>query len=200
MAEFKELQQLWQRQQPQCPTPLGEAAALKNAFRRYGRRNDLIYLGKAIVIASLLIFLLSLLRHRPLAAFGASLAVFSGVVFLISDWRTQRAIARLNFASPSVEFLRSAIARLEAQRDPFHTREFRIAWGGLWIGCTVMIADQWFLMTPFLALAVLACVIAAQFAAYASARRVRGKRFEKQCRPLIHRLESLLKIMEDDRV
>ena len=199
MAQFEELQHLWQRQ-PQRTTPPGDAAVLSNAFRRYGRRNDLIYLGKAIVIASLLILLVSLLRHRPLAMFGACLAVFSGVLFLISDWRTQRAIARLNFASPSVEFLRSAIARLEAQRDPFHSREFRIGWGGFWVGCNLIFADKWSLMTPTLALAVLACVLAAHFFAYASARRVRGKRFEKECRPLIDRLESLLKTMEDDRV
>lgn len=199
MAQFEELQHLWQ-QQPQRTMPPGDAAALSSAFRRYGRRNDLIYLGKAIVIASLLILLVSLLRHRPLAMFGACLAVFSGVLFLISDWRTQRAIARLNFASPSVEFLRSAIARLEAQRDPFHSREFRIGWGGFWVGCNLIFADKWSLMTPSLALAVLACVLAAHFAAYASARRVRGKRFEKECRPLIDRLESLLKTMEDDRV
>jgi hypothetical protein len=199
MAEFEDFQQLWRRQ-PQCPTLLGEAAALRHAFRRYGRRNDVIYLGKAIVLASLLIFILSLLRHRPLAAFGVSLAVFSGVLFLISDWRTQRAIARLNFASPSVEFLRSAIARLEAQRDPFHTREFRIGWGGLWIGCILMFADKWSLMSPSLAVAVLACVIAAQFAAYASARRVRTQRFEKECLPLIHRLESMLETTEADQL
>ena len=199
MAQFEELQQLW-RQQPERVMPPGDVAALTNAFRRYGRRNDLIYLGKAIVIASLLILLVSLLRHRPLAMFGACLAVFSGVLFLISDWRTQRAIARLNFASPSVEFLRSAIARLEAQRDPFHSREFRIGWGGFWVGCNLIFADKWSLMTPTLALAVLACVLAAHFAAYASARRVRGKRFEKECRPLIDRLEAVLQTMEDNRV
>ena len=73
-------------------------------------------------------------------SFGACLAVFSGVLFLVSDWRTQRAIARLNFAAPSVAFLRSAIARLEAQRNPFHTREFYIAMGGFWVGCNLMFA------------------------------------------------------------
>jgi hypothetical protein len=199
MAQFEEFQQLW-RHQPQFSMLLGEAAALRHAFRRYGRRNDAIYLGKAAVIASLSILLVSLLRHRPLAAFGACLAVSSGLLFLVSDWRTQRAIACLNFASPSVEFLRSAIGRLEAQRDPFHTRQFRVAWGGFWIGCNLIFADKWSLMKPWLALAVLACAIAAHFAAYGSARRVRAKRFEKECRPLIDRLAAMLETMEGDRI
>ena len=199
MAQFEELQRLWLRQ-PQCPTLSGDAASLRGAFRRYGRRNDLIYLGKGIVIASLLILMMSLLRHRPIATFGACLAVFSGVLFFISDWRTQRAIARLNFASPSVEFLRSAIGRLEAQRDPFQTREFRIAWGGFWIGCNLIFADKWYLMTPPLAIAILACIIGGYFVAYASARRVRGKRFQKECQPLIERLEVVLQTMEADRI
>jgi hypothetical protein len=199
MAQFEELQQLWQRQ-AQSAIPPHDAAELSHAFRRYGRRHDAIYFVKTIVIGCLLIVLLSLLRHRPLAAFGASLTVFSGILFMVSDWRSQRAIARLNFAEPSVAFLRSALARLHAQRNPFRTREFYIAMGGTWIGCSLILASHWpqeaisSLLPGFVAIAAL------PFAAYALGRWVRRKRFEEVCRPLIDRLEAVLQTMEADRL
>ena len=197
MAQFEELQQLWQRQ-PERTLALGDAAALSDAFRRYGRRHDLINFGKVILIACQLVFLVAQLRHRPLALFGACLADCSAVLFVISDWRTQRAIARLNFAAPSMDFLRSAIARLEAQRNPFRSREFYIAVGGVWIGSNVMVASDWPHLALSGALTSLALTTAAPFAAYALGRWVRGKRFAKECRPLIDRLESLLQTMEED--
>src|ERR1035437_9602209 len=200
MAPFEELQQLWQRQPPPAAMPAPDAAALSDAFRRYGRRHDLIYLGKAIVIACLLIFLLTLLRQRPLAAFGACLVVFSGILFLISDWREDRANARLHFAPPSVEFLRSAIACLHAQRNPFRTREFYIAMGGVWIGCSLILASHWPQETFSSLLRTFAFITAVPFAAYAFGRWIRNKRFEKQCRPLIDRLEAVLETMEADRI
>ena len=161
------------------------------AFRRYGRRHDLINLGKVIVIACQLIFLVAQLRHRPLALFGACLADFSAILFLVSDWRTQRAIARLNFAAPSVEFLRSAIARLDAQRNPLRSARVlhRDGWclGRLQSDVRQSLAAALFLpsclpRSPFTS--------ATPFAAYAFGRWLRGKRFEKECRPLIDRLES----------
>ena len=199
MAQFEELQRLWQRQ-PQRAVPPGEAAELRSAFQRYGRRQDLIYLGKAIVVACCLVFLLGLLRDRPLAAFGASLTVFSAILFLISDWRAQRAVARLNFAAPSVAFLRSALALLDAQRNPFRTREFCIAMGGCWIGCNLILASPWSEMTLSRALPGLAFTTALPFAVYALGRWVRGKRFDKECRPLIERLERVLDMMEAERI
>ena len=199
MAQFEELQQLWRRQPP-AAMARRDAAALSDAFRRYGRRHDLIYLGKALVIACQLIFLLTLLRHRPLASFGGCLADFSGILFMVSDWRAQRAIAHLNFAEPSMEFLRTALARLQQQRHPFRTREFYIAMGGIWIGCNLMFADLWPELTLSRLLAACAVATALPFAVHALGSRVRRKRFEKQCRPLIERLERALATMEADRL
>jgi hypothetical protein len=198
MAPFDDLKQLW-RLQPQAPALPGETAALKQAFRRYGRRHDLIYLCKAIVIATQLVVVLSVLSHRPLAAFGASLAVFSATFFVIADWRKNRAIAQQSFAEPSVPFLRAAIARLQAQRDPFHNREFQIGCGGFWVGCGVLFASVWPLITLPQACLALAIVAAALLASFALSVRIRRKRFERECRPLIDRLEALLLTLEDDR-
>src|ERR1019366_1073126 len=199
MAQFEQLQQLWQRQ-PRRAFPPTDAVALSRAFRRYGRRHDLINVGKVILIAGQLIFLLAQLRHRPLALFGGCLADFSGILFMIADWRAQRAIARLNFAAPSVEFLRSAIARLHAQRNPFRTREFYIAMGGVWIGCSLILASHWPQETFSSLLPGFALITAMPFGAYAVGRWIRRKRFEKQCRPLIVRLEAVLETLEADRV
>ena len=48
-------------------------------------------------------------------------------------------MARLNFADPSTEFLHNALARLNAQRNPFRNREFYIAIGGAFVGVNLMI-------------------------------------------------------------
>ena len=199
MARFEELQQLWQRQ-PRRATPLHDAAELSHAFRRYGRRHDLIYLGKAVVLACQLIFLVTVLRHRPLALFGACIVDVSAILFMVSDWRAQRSIARLNFAAPSIEFLRGAIARLEAQRNPFRTREFYIAMCGVWIGCNLMFGNMESHVTLPGALSALALATALPFATYVLGRRIRTKRFEKECRPLILRLEAVLATMETDQL
>jgi hypothetical protein len=199
MAQFEELQQLWRRQPPPAMAP-HHAAELSGALRRYGRRHDLIYLGKAFVIACQLALLVWLLRHRPLALFGACLADFSAILFLISDWRSGRAIGRLNFAAPSVDFLRDSLARLHAQRHPFGTREFYIAICGFSVGCGLLLASVWPRMTLSQDVLLLAVLAAEAFGGYALAVRIRRNRFEKRCRPLIERLESVLQIMEADRL
>jgi hypothetical protein len=197
MAEFEELQQLW-RQQPPRAMPPRDAAELSHAFRRYGRRHDLIYTVKTVLIACQLIFLVMLLRNRPLALFWACVTDLSAILFLVSDWRTQRAIARLNFAEPSVAFLRSALALLHAQRDPFRSREFYIAMGGIWMGGNLMVANLQPNMTILSARPAHAVANVAMFAAFFLGRWIRGRRFERQCRPLIDRLERVLKTMEAD--
>ena len=101
MARFEELQQLWQRQ-PERSFTRRDAAELTHAFRRYGRRNDFVGVAKILVIAIQLCFLVSVFRHRPLTLFGACVVDFSALYFMLFDWRKQRAIARMDFAAPSV--------------------------------------------------------------------------------------------------
>ncbi|MCX6626585.1 MAG: hypothetical protein NTW28_03015 [Candidatus Solibacter sp.] len=82
----------------------------------------------------------------------------------------------------------------------FRTREYYIARGGIWIGCNLIIASHWPDMTLSNGISAIALTTATPFAVTALGRRIRGRRFEKECRPLIDRLESLLKTMEEDRV
>lgn len=195
MARFEELQQLWQRQ-PERSFTRRDAAELTHAFRRYGRRNDFVGVAKILVIAIQLCFLVSVFRHRPLTLFGACVVDFSALYFMLFDWRKQRAIARMDFAAPSVEFIRGAIARLNAQRSPFHGREFRLALTGFWAGCAIMVAGRWSKMVYPQSLLFIAMLLVMPFAGFAFGRWVRAKRFQTECRPLIERLEHVLATMQ----
>jgi Flp pilus assembly protein TadB len=189
MEDFDNIRNLW-RSQPLPP------ADLSAAFRRYGRRANLLTGAKVLVLGTILFLLVSLLRHNPLAVFGASLAVFGGVFFLVHDWSLQRAIARLNFAEPSTAFLRQAIARIEGQRNPLQSREFYIAIGGFCAGLTILVAAA----APRLPLAwravLHAGVLALPVFVYRHGRNVRLARFEQECLPLLDRLHAIFATIE----
>jgi len=189
MPGFEELQTLWQKQAPRAATAQ-QAAELTRAFRRYGRRHDVINTLKIVIISIQLAILTSYMRHRPMMIFGACLAIFSALSFLVSDWKAQRAVARLNFADPSTEFLHAALARLNALREPFHTRAFYIAMGGAFVGMNIML-ESW----PG---HLFSCAM--PFGIYFLARFVRGRRFERECKPLIDRITAALKTMESQSV
>jgi hypothetical protein len=188
MVHFEDLQALWQ-QQPARAVPAPAAAELTAAFRRYGRRHDLINGAKLVMVACSMAVLVGQLRHRPLTLFGACLAVFSALLFLVHDWRMQRGIARLNFADPSTEFLRNALARLNAQRNPFRNREFYISIGGAFFGINLMI-DSW---TGHLLMLAMPWLI------YRLGRFVRDRRFRREAQPLIDRLSAVLETIEGNR-
>ena len=196
MARFEELQQLWQ-DQPERGLSRRDAAGLTHAFRRYGRRNDWIGVAKIVVIAIQLYFLVSVFRHRPLTLLGAGVMDFSALYFMFCDWRNQRAIARTNFASPSLEFVRGAIARLQALRNPFRGRDFKLAIAGFWVGCAIMVAGRWSKMNYPENLLFIAMLLVMPFCGFAFGRWVRVKRFQSECRPLIDRLERVLATMQE---
>ncbi|MCU1235377.1 MAG: hypothetical protein JWP63_3344 [Candidatus Solibacter sp.] len=189
MPSFEDLQTLWQKQ-PVRRVSAKQAAELTTAFRRYGRRNDIINSTKLLIVATQLVILTGYLRQRPMMLFGACVAIFSALFFLFRDWRNQRAVARLNFADPSTEFLHAALARLNALREPYHTREFYITLAGAFIGVNLML-ESW--AGHLFALAI-------PFGIYALARFVRGRRFARECQPLIDRLTAALKTMESQPV
>jgi hypothetical protein len=186
MVRFEDLQTLWQKQPSRAATPK-QAAELTSAFRRYGRRHDLLYLTKLLLVALQMAFLATVLRHRPQVLFGACLAVFCSLLFLVRDWRAQRAVARLNFDDPSMEFLRHALERLNALRNPFRYREFYIAIGGAFVGMNLMIDGPWTAHLPTLAMPYLM---------YRLCRFIRDRRFARECEPLVHRLTAVLSTLE----
>src|SRR4051794_10464028 len=121
MAPFDELQVLWQSQ-PVKTLPRFDAAAAAGAFRRYGRRQDIINSAKVILLVVAIAQATLFGRNRPVVLFAVSLMLLFGFMALLAEWRQQRAIAAFDFSAPSVAFVRAAIARLQAQRNPLHSR------------------------------------------------------------------------------
>lgn len=196
MAAFEELQSLWQSQDGRA-APRFDAAAAASAFRRYGRRQDIINTVKAVLLSAAMVQVVLVGRHRPLFLFAFSMIVFSGVLALITEWRNQRAIAAFDFSAPSVAFVRGTIARLRQQRNPFHTREFAILFGAIFVGYNLMVLnayDKWPLsqrIAGHLMGTLFPIVI------YGAGRMFRARRWEAECRPLVDRLTLLLATLEE---
>jgi hypothetical protein len=196
MAQFDDLQHLWQGQTVAVAERVN-AASLTGDFRRFGRRQDLINGGKCVVVAVQVYLTVSRLHSHPVEMFGALLAGFSALYFLLREWRNQRAVAGLDFAAPSADFVRSAIARLNALRNPFQGREFYIMMGGFWLGCTTMIVARWPRLPLWQIVLWHAGLTLLPFAAYRPAVYLRGKRWNLECRPLVERLTGLLESIEE---
>jgi hypothetical protein len=199
MARFEDLQQLWQRQPERVRgVDPSTAMTLSRAFERYGRRHDRIYMLKLAVLLADCLFLEWLLWGRTAAMSGAAVAIGSAILFVIVDWREQRSISRLNFAAPSLVFIQAAIARLEAQRDPFRKPGFWGAIAGVWIGANMMIIPRWlsgqrpwWLLGHGIATAAvgIGCTIG---------RWLRRRRFKRECVPLIESLRAVLETIQGE--
>src|SRR5437868_2045103 len=101
MAQFDELQTLWQTQ-PAAATQPFDPTALSGAFRRFGRRQDLINLAKFALVIWATDRCFIAFRDRPIMALASGGLLFFAAVALIAEWRIQRGIARLNFTAPSI--------------------------------------------------------------------------------------------------
>src|SRR5882672_2367011 len=103
MAQFDELQTLWQAQ-PSPATPAFDPAALAGAFRRFSRRQDIINLAKSALVVYAVVRCFTAFRDRPLMLLAFGGLLFFAVVALIAEWRIHRGIARLTFTAPSTDF------------------------------------------------------------------------------------------------
>ena len=196
MAPFDELQALWQSQ-PARGAQRFDAVAAGGAFRRYGRRQDAINIAKSIALTAVTVNSVVVLRHRPLFLFAVSMILFAAVLALITEWRNQRAIASFDFSAPSVAFVRGAIARLQAQRNPFHTREFAILFGAVFFGYNLMVIASYYKWTVPQRVLGHAVAVVLPATIYVLARWVRARRWESECRPLVERLTRLLETLEE---
>jgi hypothetical protein len=188
MAPFEELQELWQRQTV-WRIGRADAASLARDFRRFGCRQDLINFVKLVAVAGQFVFLFVRLRDDPLRLFGAALADFGAVFFVLHEWRTQRAVARLEFGARSLDFVRSTIIRLEALRNPFRGVAFWILMGAFWIGTNLMMLGRRWIWHVILTLAPPGMYFLGVY--------LRAKRWNLQCRPLVDRLTALMQAAEE---
>jgi hypothetical protein len=188
MAHFEELQQLWQ-QQAETPVTPREAESLAAGLRKFGRRQDLINGAKALLAITSAVWVVLRTQHDPMKMCGAFVVEICIVYFLVNEWRKQRAAARLNFTASSVDFLRSAIARLQALRNPFKGRDAFILWGGYWVGINLMMHESnWLNRTIYNAL---------PFVIHYPGVYLRGKRWDHECGPLVARLKELVEAAEE---
>jgi hypothetical protein len=188
MAQFEELQELWQ-QQPQSPLTRHDAESLTTDLRRFGRRQDLINGLKVLALIGQIVFVVIRTRHDPMRMVGVSLIDLCVVYFLAWEWRRQRAAARLDFTASSVAFLKTSIARLQALKNPFRGREALILMGGCMVGFNLMLhGTHWGKRVSFTALPL---------AIYFPSVYLRAKRWDHECGPLVERLKALVAAAEE---
>jgi len=188
MANFDDLQELWQQQVTPEPVSNRDAASLAKDLRKFGRRQDLINGVKLVVVVCQVVWLVMKFRHDSMRMFAAMLLDCSILYFLLREWRNQRAVARLNFAASSVEFVRDAIARMEALKNPLRGRDFYILMGGFWVGMNLML--PWDQLTARVLLTIL------PFAIYKPSVYLRQKRWNHEAGPIVQRLRALLDAAE----
>jgi hypothetical protein len=189
MGRFEDLQTLWQNQ-PQAALEPAEAARLTRGLRGYERRQFWIYLVKLALVSAIIAWMLVRTHGSAPVVAGILLIAAAAGALLVVDWRSRRTLAHLDFTGASLQFVRRAIAELEKQRDPF--REYYwLFLASFAIATNVLFAFTGHPRTIWMRLAWHAFGTLAPFAGFELGRRVRIKRFEHECLPLIAQLRSV---------
>jgi hypothetical protein len=187
MARLEELQQLWQSQ-PQPAVAAVDSHGMKEALRRFGRRQNLIYSVKALLIVWLVWLCWSWTEHSALSAAGAAILLGGALGVLFTDWRNQLGIARLDFTKPSAGFVDSLLERLRDPNAPFR----RI----FWLHAIPICAGINLLYAAHSILAHLALTLG-PLAGYAIGIKVRSVRYAAEYRPIVERLTAMKKALEE---
>ena len=188
MVEFDELRQLWQNQPQPAAAPSLDGRAIAEVLRRFHRKQTIINCLRA----SLLLFLAT---WAPLRAhlgivniFGVMFLVAGMTIFLVIDWRNQIGIARLDFTRPSAEFVESSIQRLHDMRYPFR-RTFWLFIVSAVVGLNLI---SWHPGRGFPRMLLTHVnATAFPFVAFWLGAKLRAKRFDLQCRPIMEKLVSM---------
>ena len=124
---------------------------------------------------------------RIIAGWGLIAVAVS--MLLIREWRSQRAISRLEFDQPSLGFVQSTIDRLREQRD-LHRRYYLPFMAAVVVGMNLTLpATNRFWMRLL--------VSALPFVAFEFGLWLRRKRFDLECRPLIDQLSAMRSALEE---
>jgi hypothetical protein len=182
MASFEKLQELWQQQVAPIPdvTP---------ALRAYGRRQNWITAGKALVVGSILLASLIQARSEALRVAGLLVVALAVAVFLTRDAWIQRSIARVDFGSPSVGFVNTTIESLLAQRNVPR----RYSW---WLAASAVVAVNLILHGSH-KVWMRVVISGMPLAALKLGLWVRRMRFDYECAPLLRQLREVQAALED---
>jgi hypothetical protein len=187
MAQFEQLQELWQRQPQPAVTP-AEAADVARLLRAYSRKQSCINIGKTVVVSALLALSFFQVRSSAPAMIGLAMTAAVAAVLVIADWRSQRAIARRDFAAPSAGFVRETVERLHAHRDSI--RRYWPLIGAIVIAVNLILPAG----RPIWKRALVSVL---PFGGFQLGLLVRRKRFEHECSPLLRRLAAMQAALED---
>jgi hypothetical protein len=188
MAQFDKLQELWQQQSGPAVSA-ADAARLAQSMQAYRRRQAWINAGKTVVIAAVFAGTISRARLTPGAIVGFSLIGLAAAALLIREFRSQQAIASLDFGAPSLGFVRETIARLNDHRESIR-RYYWPMMGSMVIGLNLILTGTHRLWPRILASGL-------PFLAFELGMRVRRRRFEVECRPLLEQLSAMRAALED---
>jgi hypothetical protein len=197
MVRFEELQQLWQNQpQPEPPAVAAESRGMAAALRRFRRRQYVINGIKLVLIVCLTWFCLSRPGVSVLTVLGQGLILAGMINAMVTDWRIQSAIARLDFTRPSVGFLDATLERLRDPNAPFRRTG--------WLGIALVAAGINLMFAGPSATEALPSRIASHtaftlfpFAAFAFGLKVRAKRYSMEYKPLVERLAAIKAAIEE---
>jgi hypothetical protein len=197
MVGFEELQQLWQNQpQRQAPAVVAESRGMAAALRRFRRRQYVINGIKLVGIVCVNWYLLSQLGISVLTVLGQGLFLAGMSIAIVTDWRIQSAIARLDFARPSVGFVDATLERLRDPNAPFRRTG--------WLAIALVAASINLMLMGRSATGTLPSRIASHtaltlflFAGFAFGLKVRAKRYARDYKPLVERLAAMKAALQE---
>jgi hypothetical protein len=195
MVEFDELRHLWQSQaQPDSALAL-DGRAMGDVLRRFHRRQMIINCVRASLLVFVAIWAPLKVHLGLLGLLGMALMLTGLTAFLVVDWRNQVGIARLDFTKPSADFVDSSIQRLNDMRYPFRQT--------FWIFIVSAVAGLNLLWHPQHQVTWQRMVVAHvnatafPFIAFWLGVRIRAKRFDLECRPIMEKLLSMKQAMHE---
>lgn len=193
MEQFDALQALWKRHGSRDASGL-LAGALAARLKRYGRYELSIGMLKiGLVSAAVVPAVWWLLRARPASPVMTAGVLWSAAAIgalVILQWREQRALARLDYAAPSAEFINAAIDTLERVQSSAVTHAQFLA-GALIIGLNAIAWGSAVPAGPLARTLVHAACTLLPLGAYRVGVAVRRGRAEKALGPLLRQLRQI---------
>lgn len=199
MVEFDELRQLWQKQAQPDSALAPDGRAMSEVLRRFHRRQTVINCLRASLLLFMAIFVPIRNHMGPTAVAGVALLFVGMTIYLVEDWRNQIGIARLDFAKPSAGFVESSLLRLRDMRYPFR-RTFWVLIVSMVCGMNLITWSAEHHSTVFKTALMHSNATAFPFLAYWLGVKIRAKRFDLECGPILEKLLAMRQAMEEHTV